>query len=156
MNISNRLAHSELGLNLLARSFTAFTSYSSESKEEGKRLFLILLQVQEVLNLRGCPLSNCFFTSYLGEGSDSDSDIERPHKLSRKVDPSSQFSISQNTWPEPSTPQVPLGEQSNARVGIQDGQSSEAHPLAQEQIQSDVDEQFRRVPMKISATSSGN
>ena len=59
LNISNRLAHSELGLNLLARSFTAFTSYSSESKEEGKRLFLILLQVKEVLNLRGCPLSNC-------------------------------------------------------------------------------------------------
>lgn len=57
LNISNRLAHSERGLNLLARSFTAFTSYGSESKEEGKRLFLILLQVQEVLN--GCPLSNC-------------------------------------------------------------------------------------------------
>ena len=30
-----------------------------------------------------------------------------------------------------------MGEQSNARVGIQDGQSSEAHPVAQDQIQSE-------------------
>jgi len=72
---------------------------------------------------------------FLGERSDSEIDSKKRSRT--EVGPSSQFPVGQKTWAEPSAPQVQLGEQSNARVGIQDGQSSEAHPVAQDQIQSE-------------------
>ena len=77
---------------------------------------------------------------FIGE---SESDISSRKRLRTEVGPSNQFP--DNTWSEPSAPQVPLGEQSNRHMVIQDGQSSEAHPLGQDAIQSERVEQFRRI-----------
>ena len=62
-------------------------------------------------------------------------------------------------WAEPSAPQVQLGEQSNARVGIQDGRSSEAHPVARDPAEDAGPSSKRRRVDSVNApetsTSSG-
>ncbi len=111
-------------------------------------LFYLLSAMIGPLSLSVAPSSNESFDEklkrFLGEGADSDM-VDSKKRPREEVGPSGDFPVGQNAWAERSAPQVPFGQQSSTHVGIHDGRSSEAHPLPENQIQSEGVEEMGRI-----------